>query len=62
MVSYNILIKKLRNIIISSIIFINEQASNNRLVGTWDNFEYRENVASKRIGNIVKFRSITMAL
>ena len=61
-VSYNVLLKKLRNITSSSAAFIKEQASNCKLVGTWDNFEYRENVSGERIGDIVKFRSITMAL
>lgn len=28
----------------------------------WDNFKYQENVAGKRIGDIVKFRSVTIAL
>ena len=46
----------------SSITFIKKQASNNRLVGIWDNFEYGENVASKKIGDIVKFKSLTMVL
>ena len=61
-VSYNVLLRKLRSITTSSATFIKEQAFNNKLVGTWDNFEYRENVAGKRIGDIVKFRSVTMAL
>lgn len=38
------------------------QASNRKLVGTWDNFEYRENVHGERMGDKVKFCSITMAL
>lgn len=61
-VSYNVLLKTLRDIKTSSAAFIKEQASNCKLVGTWDNFEYRENVAGERIGDVVKFRSITMAL
>ena len=61
-VSYNVLMRKLTNITTFSVAFIKEQASNNRLVGTWDNFEYQENIAGKRIGDIVKFRSVTMAL
>lgn len=32
------------------------------VIRTWDNFEYRENVHVERIGDKVKFRSITMAL
>lgn len=39
-VSYSVFMRKLRNITTSSAAFIKEQASNNRLVGTWDNFEY----------------------
>ena len=62
MISYNVLLKKLRNITSSSAAYIKEQASNCRLVGSWDNFEYRENVAGERIGDTVKFRSVTMAL
>lgn len=61
-VLYNVLLRKLRGIATSSAAFINEQASNCKLVGTWNNFEYRENVAGERIGDTVKFRSITMAL
>lgn len=33
-----------------------------RLVGSWDNFDYRENVHGERVGDTVKFRSVTMAL
>lgn len=54
--------RKLRDITISSVIFIKKQASNNRLVGIWDNFEYRKNAAGKKIGNTVKFRSVLIAL
>ena len=61
-VSYNVLLKRLRSIMSSSAAFIKQQATNCKLVGTWDNFEYRENVAGERIGDIVKFRSVTMAL
>lgn len=39
-VSYNILLKRLRNIMLSSATFIKQQATNCKLVGTWDNFEY----------------------
>ena len=28
----------------------------------WDNFKYQENVAGKKIGDIIKFRSVIMAL
>ena len=61
-VSYNVLQTKLRDITSSSKGWIKQQAKNYQLVGTWDNFEYRENVHGERVGDIVKFRSITMAL
>ena len=41
---------------------IKQQANNCQLVGTWDNFEYRENVQGERVDDTVKFKSITMAL
>ncbi len=40
-VSYNVLLRKLRSITTSSAAFIKKQASNCKLVGTWDNFQYR---------------------
>lgn len=52
LVLYSILIRKLKGIPISSMVFIKEQVSYNRLVDTWNNFEYRENVAIKRIEDI----------
>lgn len=61
-VSYNLLLRKLRDIKAHSTAFIKKQASNCRLVGSWDNFEYRENVVGEKIGDTVKFRSVTMAL
>ena len=61
-VSYNVLLRKLRDIKASSTAFIKEQAFNCNLVGSWDNFEYRENVAGEQIGDTIKFLSITMAL
>lgn len=45
-----------------SATFIKYQATNCKLVEIWDNFQYGENVADKKIGNIVKFRSMIMAL
>ena len=62
LVLYDVLQKSLRNITLASQAWIKEQATNCKLVGTWDNFEYRENVHGERIGDTVKFRSITMAL
>lgn len=38
-VSYNVFIRKLRGITTFSAAFIKEQASNCKLVSTWDNFE-----------------------
>lgn len=61
-VSYDVLQKSLRNITLASQAWIKEQATNCKLVGTWDNFEYRENVHDERVGDTVKFRSVTMAL
>ena len=61
-VLYSVLLQTLRDIKASSAAFIKEQVFNCKLVGTWDNFEYRKNVAGERIGDIVKFRFITMAL
>lgn len=39
-----------------------QQAKNCQLIESWDNFKLRENVHGERVGDIVKFRSITMAL
>lgn len=61
-VLYNVLLRKLRRITVSSSAFIQAQAFNRKLVGMWDNFEYRKNVADERIGDTVKLRSVTMAL
>lgn len=61
-VLYNILIRKLRNITTSSIAFIKEQTSNNRFISMWNNVEYRKNIVDKRIGNIIKFKSMTIVL
>ena len=54
--------KKLRDIASTSKRWITEQATNCRLVGSWDNFKFRVNVQGERVGDTVKFRSITMAL
>ena len=62
LVLYNVLLRKLRSITASSSAFIKAQASNRKLVGMWDNFKYRENVAGKKISDTVKFRSVTIAL
>ena len=61
-VSYDVLQRKLQSISTTSKQWIRQQASNSHLVGTWDNFEYRENVQGEQVGDTVKFRSITMAL
>ena len=42
--------------------WIKSQQSNKKLVGTWDNFEFQENVTSESVGNKLKFCSITIAL
>ena len=41
---------------------IKQQATNYCLVGSWDNFQCRENVHGERLGDTSKFRCITMAL
>lgn len=61
-VPYNSLLRKLRDIKAHSAAFIKKQATNCKFVGSWDNFEYRENVAGERIGDTVKLRSVKMAL
>lgn len=43
-VSYDALQKKLRKISQASKQWIKQRKSNRKLVGTWDNFEYRENM------------------
>ena len=60
-VLYNLLLQKLRDIKAHNTAFIKKQASNYKLVGSWDNFEYRKNVVGERIGDIVKFRFMTIA-
>ncbi len=62
LVSYNMLLKRLRSITLARAAFIKQQATNCKLVGTQNNFKYQENIAGERIGNIIKFRSVTMAL
>lgn len=61
-VLYKVLQSKLKDITLMSKQWIKQQANNRQLVGTWDNFEFRDNVYSERVGDLVKFRSITMAL
>ena len=61
-VLYNSLFKKLRDIKTHSATFIKQQATNWKLVGSWDKFEYKENIMGKRIGDTMKFQSVTMAL
>ena len=61
-VSYNVLQKKFRDISLSSKQWIRRQANNCQLVGTWVNFEYQKNVQGERVGDVVRFRSITIAL
>ncbi len=59
-VSYDVFLSKLWCIASNIALWIKQQAQNPKLVGTWDNFEYRENVYGER--DKVKFQSITMAL
>lgn len=59
-VLYNVLLRKLKSITVSNSAFIKALVSNHKLIGTWDNFDNKENVADKRIGDIVKFRSVTI--
>lgn len=61
-ISYDIHIQKLKGIAAESYQWTKQQPSNSMLIGTWDNFEYRENVHGERVGDKVKFRSITMTL
>lgn len=61
-ISYNVFLRMLRNIKVSSAAFIKEQAFNFKLLDTWENLEYRENIVEERIGDIIKFKSIMMAL
>lgn len=61
-VLYNVLLKKLQSITISSTIFIKKQAYNCKLINIWKNFDYQKNVIREKIGNIIKFRSIIMIL
>lgn len=58
---YNIFLRILQSIKASSAVFFKKQASNSKLMSTWDNFKYRKNVASRRIRDIVKSRSIIIA-
>lgn len=62
LISYDVLQKKLKEVITSIIIWIKSQGSNCKLIGSWDNFEFCENIYEERIGDKVKFRSVTMAL
>lgn len=54
-VLYNVFLRKLRDIKAFSAAIIKEQAFNCKLIGSWDNFKYKENVVDKKIGNIIKF-------
>ena len=61
-VSYDTLQKKLWKFFHADKQWIKSQQNNKKLVGTWDNFEFRENLTSERVGNRVKFYSITIAV
>ncbi|MCJ1470909.1 hypothetical protein MMC07_009557 [Pseudocyphellaria aurata] len=62
LVSNNVLQNQLANLASKRMRMIKDQNTNRKLVGTCDNFEYRENVHDKRVGDTVKFCSVTMAL
>lgn len=62
LVFYNVFLKILRNIKALSTAFIKGQVSNSKLVSTWSNFKYRKNITRENIEDIVKFRSVTIAL
>lgn len=61
-VSYDVLQKQLKKVTTLSISWIKSQGLNCKLVGSWDNFEFCENVHGERTGDKVKFQSVTMAL
>lgn len=48
-VLYNVFLRKLRGTTTSSASFIKDQASNCKLVGIWDNFEYQKNIVREKI-------------
>lgn len=60
-ISYNLFSQKFRNIKAFNTTFIKKQASNCKLMGFWNNFEYRKNVVGKKIEDIVKFQFVTIA-
>lgn len=62
LVSYNVFLRKLKSITISSSIFIKAQAFNHNFVDMLNNFKYRENVTGRRMSNIIKFRLVTIVL
>lgn len=55
LVSYDVLQKKLKEVTTLTIIWIKSQGSNRKLVGSWDNFKFRENIHGERTGDKVKF-------
>lgn len=61
-VSYKVIQNKLHEITLMQQKWIKQQANNQQHVGTWDNFEYQENVQGEHISDTVKFRSIIMTL
>lgn len=61
-VLYNVFLYKLKAIASDIAFWIKQQASNLKHVGTWDNFEYYENVHREQIRDLKKFKSITMIL
>lgn len=59
---YNMLLKKLKSITLANTTFIKQQAINCKLIDICNNFKYCKNVISEKIGNIVKFRFVIIAL
>ena len=54
--------RNLRGIIISSPVFIKDQASNHKFVRIWDNIEYYENVTREKIRDTIRLQSVTIIL
>lgn len=61
-ISYNMLLRKLRDITSLNANFIKEQATNYKLVNMWDNFKYQKNIAEEKIYNTIKFRFVNIVL
>lgn len=62
LILYDVLQRKIKSITDSSKSWIKNQITNCKLVGSWDNLEFRENIHDKQTRDTMKFCSITMAL